>query len=207
MTPVVLLGAMFSGIATPTEAAILATLYTLVVAGLIYRELSWVIIFDVLLNTAIVSGAILIIIGFAAPLGYVISREQVALDLSTLLVGSFHDHTFLLLAVAVLLLIVGCFMEVVAALILLTPVLAPALFVAGLDPVFVGVMMVYTLGIGLVTPPVGMCLYVGSQISGMRLEKVVVATAPFIIPLVVTMMLIILFPWTITWLPEFVYPK
>jgi len=86
-------------------------------------------------------------------------------------------------------------------------VLAPALIVAGLDPVFVGVMMVYTLGIGLVTPPVGMCLYVGSQISGMRLEKVVVATAPFIIPLVVTMMLIILFPWTITWLPEFVYPK
>ena len=207
MTPVVLLGAMFSGIATPTEAAILATLYTLVVAGFIYRELTWVIIFDVVLNTAIISGAILIIIGFAAPLGYVISREQVAVTLSTLLVASFHDHTLLLFAVAALLLLVGCFMEVVAALILLTPVLGPALMAVGLDPVFVGVMMVYTLGIGLVTPPVGMCLYVGSQISGMRLEKVVVATAPFIIPLVVTMMLIILFPQTITWLPEFVYPK
>jgi tripartite ATP-independent transporter DctM subunit len=207
MTPVVLLGAMFSGIATPTEAAILATLYTLIVAGLVYRELSWVIIFDVLLNTAIISGAILVIIGFAAPLGYVISREQVAVVLSQLLVGSFHDHTLLLFAVAALLLVVGCFMEVVAALILLTPVLGPALMAVGLDPVFVGVMMVYTLGIGLVTPPVGMCLYVGSQISGMRLEKVVVATAPFIIPLVVTMMLIILIPQTITWLPEFVYAK
>ena len=207
MTPVVLLGAMFSGIATPTEAAILATLYTLVVAGFIYRELTWVVIFDVLLNTAIVSGAILVIIGFAAPLGYVISREQVAVVLSQLLVGSFHDHTLLLFAVAALLLVIGCFMEVVAALILLTPVLGPALMGVGLDPVFVGVLMVYTLGIGLITPPVGLCLYVGSQISGMRLEKVVTATAPFIVPLVVTMMLMILFPRIITWLPEFVYPK
>ena len=207
MTPVVLLGAMFSGIATPTEAAIVASLYTLVVAGLIYRELTWVVIFDVLLNTAIVSGAILVIIGFAAPLGYVISREQVAVDLSTLLVGSFHDHTLLLFAVAALLLLIGCFMEVVAALILLTPVLGAALMAAGLDPIFVGVLMVYTLGIGLITPPVGLCLYVGSQISGMRLEKVVTATAPFIVPLVVTMMLMILFPRIITWLPEFVYAK
>jgi tripartite ATP-independent transporter DctM subunit len=207
MTPVVLLGAMFSGIATPTEAAIVATAYTLIVAGLIYRELTWAIIFEVLLSTAIVSGAILVIIGFAAPLGYVISREQVAVGLSTLLVGSFQGHTLLLFAVVALLLVIGCFMEVVAALILLTPVLGAALIATGLDPVFVGVLMVYTLGIGLVTPPVGMCLYVGSQISGIRLEKVVAATAPFIIPLVVTMVLMILFPPLITWLPTIVYAK
>jgi tripartite ATP-independent transporter DctM subunit len=207
MTPVVLLGAMFTGIATPTEAAIVATLYTLVVAGLIYRELTWATIFEVLLSTAIVSGAILVIIGFAAPLGYVIAREQVAVGLSTLLVGSFKGHVLLLFAVVALLLVVGCFMEVVAALILLTPVLGAALIATGLDPVFVGVLMVYTLGIGLVTPPVGMCLYVGSQISGVRLEKVVAATAPFIVPLVVTMVLMIVFPSLITWLPTAVYAK
>jgi tripartite ATP-independent transporter DctM subunit len=207
MTPVVLLGAMFSGIATPTEAAIVATVYTLVVAGLIYRELTWAAIFEVLLSTALVSGAILVIIGFAAPLGYVIAREQVAVGLSTLLVGSFQGHVLLLFAVVALLLVIGCFMEVVAALILLTPVLGAALIATGLDPVFVGVLMVYTLGIGLVTPPVGMCLYVGSQISGVRLEKVVAATAPFILPLVVTMVLMILFPPLITWLPNAVYAK
>jgi tripartite ATP-independent transporter DctM subunit len=207
MTPVVLLGAMFSGIATPTEAAIVATVYTLVVAGLIYRELTWAAIFEVLLSTALVSGAILVIIGFAAPLGYVIAREQVAVGLSTLLVGSFQGHVLLLFAVVVVLLVIGCFMEVVAALILLTPVLGAALIATGLDPVFVGVLMVYTLGIGLVTPPVGMCLYVGSQISGVRLEKVVAATAPFILPLAVTMVLMILFPSLITWLPNAVYAK
>ena len=208
MTPVVLLGAMFSGIATPTEAAILAVVYTLIVAGLVYRELKWGDFCEALLNTALVSGSILIIIGFAAPLAYVIAREQVALGLSAALVNSFQSSGLLLLfAVAALLLVVGCFMEVVAALILLTPVLGTALIAAKFDPVFIGLLMVYTLGIGLVTPPVGLCLYVGSQISGMRLEKVVVATAPFIIPLVITMLLMILFPATVTWLPNLIFVK
>jgi tripartite ATP-independent transporter DctM subunit len=208
MTPVVLLGAMFSGIATPTEAAILAVVYTLIVAGLVYRELKWGDFCEALLNTALVSGSILIIIGFAAPLAYVIAREQVALGLSAALVSSFQGSgILLLLAVAALLLVVGCFMEVVAALILLTPVLGTALIAAKFDPVFIGLLIVYTLGIGLVTPPVGLCLYVGSQISGMRLEKVVVATAPFIIPLVITMLLMIVFPATVTWLPNLIFVK
>lgn len=207
MTPVVLLGSMFSGVATPTEAAVLATVYTLVVGGIIYRELTWASIFECLLGTAILSGAIMLIIGFAAPLGYVISREQVAGDLSALMVGAVSDPLYLMLATAALLLVVGCFMEVAAAIILLTPVLGVALISAGFDPVYVGVMMVYTLGIGLVTPPVGLCLYVGSQISGLRLEKVVVAVAPFLIPLFVTMLLIICYPPLITWLPTMVYSK
>ena len=205
LTPVVLLGAMFSGLATPTEAAILATVYTLIVAGLIYRELTWAKVLEALMSTATLSGAIMLIIGFAAPLGYAISRSQIAGGLSELLMASFQDPLMIMLAVAVLLLIVGCFMEVAAAIILLTPVLGVALISAGMDPVYIGVMMVYILGIGLVTPPVGLCLYVGSQVSGIRLEKVIVAVWPFLIPLVVTMLLIIVFPQTITWLPQFVY--
>lgn len=207
MTPVILLGAMFSGIATPTEASILAALYTVVLAGFIYRELTWAEFFDALVTTAILSGSVLIIIGFAAPLGYVISREQVAMALSAALVGSVHDLTLMMLAVAALLLVIGTFMEVVAALILLSPVLAPAMFAAGVDPVLVGVMMVFTLGIGLITPPVGLCLYVGSQVSGLRLEKVIVAAAPYIPALIVVVVLMIFFPQIVTWLPYYVYPK
>lgn len=207
MTPVILLGAMFSGIASPTEASILAALYTVVLAGFIYRELTWAEFFDALVTTAILSGSVLIIIGFAAPLGYVISREQVAMGLSAMLVGSLHDQTLMMLAVAVFLLVIGTFMEVVAALILLSPVLAPAMIAAGVDPVLVGVMMVFTLGIGLVTPPVGLCLYVGSQVSGLRLEKVVMAAAPYIPALIVVVVLMIYFPQLVTWLPYYVYPK
>lgn len=205
LTPVVLLGAMFSGLATPTEAAILATVYTLLVAGLIYRELTWANVLEAMVSTATLSGAIMLIIGFAAPLGYVISRAQVTDGLSALLIGSFQDPTMVMFAVAALLLVVGCFMEVAAAIILLTPVLGVALMAIGIDPVYIGVMMVYTLGIGLVTPPVGLCLYVGSQVSGIKLEKVIVAVWPFLIPLVITMLLIIVFPQLITWLPNMAY--
>ena len=129
------------------------------------------------------------------------------MELSNALIGSVHNLTLMMLAVAVLLLIVGTFMEVVAALILLSPVLGPAMFAAGVDPVVVGVMMVLTLGIGLVTPPVGMCLYVGSQVSGLRLERVVVAVAPYVPCLILVVLLIIFFPQIVTWLPYLMYPK
>jgi len=205
LTPVVLLGAMFFGIATPTEAAIIATVYTLIVGGFVYRELTWKSIFESAMSTVILSGAIMLIIGFAAPLGYVISREQVAADLGTFLIGSFQHPIALMAASTVLLLIIGTFMEVAAAIILLTPVLGVALIGAHFDPVYVGVVMVYALGIGLVTPPVGMCLYVGSQISGMTLERVVKAVLPFLVPLLVTLGLIIVFPPLITWLPQTLY--
>ena len=207
MTPVILLGAMFSGIATPTEASILAALYSTILAGFIYRELSWSEFFEAIQSTAILSGSVLVIIGFAAPLGWVISREQVAMALSAALVGAVHDPVWMMMAVAVLLLIVGTFMEVVAALILLSPVLGPAMIAAGIDPIMVGLLIVFTLGIGLITPPVGLCLYVGSQVSGMRLEKVVAAAAPYIPCLIFVVVLMIFFPQIVTWLPYHLYPK
>lgn len=207
MTPVILLGAMFSGVATPTEASILAAIYSAILAGLIYRELTWDEFFEAILSTAILSGSVLIIIAFAAPLGWVISREQVAMALSTALVGSVHNVTLMMMSVALFLLIVGTFMEVVAALILLSPILGPAMIAAGVDPLVVGLLLVFTLGIGLITPPVGLCLYVGSQVSGMRLEKVVVAVAPYIPCLIFVVLLIILFPQIVTWLPYHLYPK
>jgi tripartite ATP-independent transporter DctM subunit len=207
MTPVILLGAMFSGVATPTEAAILAAVYSVVLAGLIYRELTWRGLVEALVSTATLSGSVLVIIAFAAPLAYIISREQVAMTLSTAVVGSVPDLTMMMLVVAALLFVVGTFMEVVAALILLSPVLAPAMFAAGADPVLVGVMMVFTLGIGLVTPPVGMCLFVGSQVSGMRLEAVTRAVAPYVPGLFLVVVLIIVFPQIVTWLPYLIYPK
>jgi tripartite ATP-independent transporter DctM subunit len=207
MTPVILLGAMFSGVATPTEASILAAIYSAILAGLIYRELTWDEFFEAILSTAILSGSVLVIIAFAAPLGWVISREQVAMALSTALVGSVHNVTLMMMSVALFLLIVGTFMEVVAALILLSPILGPAMIAAGVDPLVVGLLLVFTLGIGLITPPVGLCLYVGSQVSGMRLEKVVAAAAPYIPSLIFVVLLIILFPQIVTWLPYHLYPK
>ncbi|WP_142847179.1 TRAP transporter large permease [Telmatospirillum sp. J64-1] len=205
LTPIVLLGALFGGIATPTEASVLAALYATAVASLVYRELTLEKFIEALVTTAVMSGAVLLIIGFAAPLGYVVAREQLAHQLASTFISTFSDGMLLLIAVAILLIIIGTFLEVVAALILLTPVLAPALATAGIDPVFIGVFMVYGLGIGLVTPPVGICLYVGSQISGQPLEKVVIAILPFLVPLIFVLFLMIFMPGLITWLPSLVY--
>src|SRR3989442_4526302 len=167
LTPFLLLGAMFTGVATPTEAAVLAALYAAVVSRVVYRELTFAKFLEALISTAGVSGAVMLIIAFSAPLGYVIAREQIANGLASFLFATLSNPTIVLFALAVLLLILGCFLEVATALILLAPLLAPSLAALGLSPVLTGVFVVYGMGIGLVTPPVGMCLYVGSQISGM----------------------------------------
>jgi tripartite ATP-independent transporter DctM subunit len=207
LTPVVLLGAMFGGIATPTEAAVLAALYATLVSGAVYRELTVVKFLEALLSTAILSGAVLLIIAFSAPLGYIIAREQIASGLTSLLFATLADATLVLLALVVLLLFLGCFLEVATALILLAPLLAPSLAALGLDPVLTGVFIVFGMGIGLITPPVGMCLYVGSQISGMKLERVAGAAFPFVVPLVVVLLLMIFFPAIVMWLPSRVYGR
>jgi tripartite ATP-independent transporter DctM subunit len=181
LTPVVLLGAMFGGVATPTEAAVLAALYATLVSGLIYRELTVVKFLDALLSTAMLSGAVLLIIAFSAPLGYIIAREQIATGLARLLFQTLADPTLVLCGLVVLLLFLGCFLEVATGLILLAPVLAPSLAALGLNPVLTGVFIVFGMGVGLITPPVGMCLYVGSQISEMKIERVAVAALPFVV--------------------------
>jgi len=207
LTPVVLLGVMFGGIATPTEAAVLAALYATLVSGAVYRELTVAKFLEALLSTAILSGAVLLIIAFSAPLGYIIAREQIASGLTSLLFATLADPTLVLLALVVLLLFLGCFLEVATALILLAPLLAPSLAALGLNPVLTGVFIVFGMGIGLITPPVGMCLYVGSQISGMKLERVAVAAFPFVVPLVVVLLLMIFFPAIVMWLPSRVYGR
>lgn len=204
MAPVVLLGALFSGFASPTEAAILACLYAGIVAAA-YRQLTVRGLGRALLNTAILSGAILIIVAFTAPMGYMIAREQIAADLSVLLLSTVSGGVLMLMIVALALLVVGTFMESMAALILLTPILAPTLATAGFDPVYVGVFVTYVLCIGFVTPPVGMGLFVGSQISNIPLERVAVAVLPYIVPLVAVIAVMIFLPGVITWLPRLVY--
>jgi tripartite ATP-independent transporter DctM subunit len=207
LTPFVLLGAMFSGVATPTEAAVLAALYATIVSSVVYRELTVAKFVEALISTTVLSGAVLLIIGFSAPLGYVIAREQIANGLATFLFANFANPTYVLLALGAVLLILGCFLEVATALILLAPVVAPSLAALGLNPVLTGVFIVFGMGVGLITPPVGMCLYVGSQISGMKLEKVAAAAAPFVVPLIAVVLLMIFFPAIVLWLPTAIYGR
>ncbi|MFA7437500.1 TRAP transporter large permease [Castellaniella sp.] len=207
MTPVVLLGALFSGFATPTESAVIAAIYASIVALFVYKEMSYAQFFRALLSTTILSAAIMVILGLSAPLGYIIARDQVASQVAMTMVSTISDHSWLLLALALLLLIVGIFLEVAPAMIILVPIVSPPLVAAGIDPILLGVFIVYGLGIGLISPGLGMCLFVGSQISGMSLERVMLAVLPFIFPLIVVLLLMIPFPEIVTWIPTLVYGK
>lgn len=207
LTPIILLGAMFSGVATPTEAAVLACVYAWFVAAVIYRELTLSQFAACLLRTTILSGAVMLIIGLAAPLGYVVARERVAADLTLSLVQYWVDPTGVILAILVLLLLAGCVLEVGAAIILLTPLIYPALLTLNFDPVHIGMLIIFGLGIGLITPPVGLCLFVGSQISGLSVHRVAVACTPYVVTLIAVLVLLSFVPQLTTWLPEIVYGK
>ncbi|WP_153394493.1 TRAP transporter large permease [Ornithinicoccus halotolerans] len=202
LTPAIILGAILLGVATPTEAAVIAVVYALVLGLLVFRVLRWRDLVAIAMRTTILTSALMLIIAFATPLGHALARERVPQRISEALFSVSTNLIVVWLLVLVFLLIVGTFMEVAAALIVLTPIIAPAMVELGADPLQVGVVMVLGLGLGLITPPVGLCLYVGSQISGLGLERVIQGTAPFYAPILVTLVLTAALPALTTWLPR-----
>ncbi len=207
LTPIVLLGSMFTGVATPTEAAVLACVYATVLSGIVYRELSLAEFLGCVLRSAVLSGAVLLMIGFAAPLGYMVARDRVAAELMLFLIGTLSNPTVLVLSFLVLMLVVGMFLEVAAAIILLTPIIYPAMIILGYDPVHIGIIIVFGLGIGLITPPIGLCLFVGSQISGMSLQKVSNAASPYIVSLIIVLLITTFIPQFSLLVPQLVYGR
>jgi tripartite ATP-independent transporter DctM subunit len=202
LTPAIILGAILLGIATPTEASVIAVVYALVLGLLVFRLLRWRDLVAIAMRTTILTAALMLIIAFASPLGHALARERVPQLIGEALFSITSNLTIVWFLVLIFLLIIGTFMEVSAALIVVTPIIAPAMIALGADPLQVGVVMVLGLGLGLITPPVGLCLYVGSQISGLGLDKVVRGTAPFYVPILVTLILTAMLPALTTWLPR-----
>jgi tripartite ATP-independent transporter DctM subunit len=203
-TPIILIGGIISGVFTPTEAAAVAALYATFLATVVYREVGWRELIEVMRSTAIDTGVIMLIVAMAMIYGYLITRSGLTNAMIAWIGSISTDPTEVGLLIIGFLLIVGCFMEATAAIIILTPVLVPIMAVCGLDPLHMGVVIVLTMMIGLLTPPFGMVLFVLARISGVPLHRVVVATAPFIIPLVIVDVLLLFFPALVLILPRLV---
>ena len=201
MTPVVILGGMFSGWFTPTEAAAVACLYALFLGFVVYRTLQWKQLGPILVDTAVTTGVVMVLVMSAAALGWCISISRVPQTLTPIILDTFSNPLLFLLFVNILLLIVGCFMEALAAMLILIPILAPAAASYGIDPVQFGVMVVLNLIIGTVTPPVGVVLFVVTRIAEIRFEVMARAILPWLIPLLVVLAAITLFPPLTLWLP------
>lgn len=205
LTPVLLIGGMTTGIFTPTEAAIAATAYAMVLGLFVYRTLTWRGLIKVSMETAETTAIILLIVAGASIFGYLITTTRVTDDVAQIVLSITDEPWAVLLLVNVFLLIVGCFMETIAAITILVPVLLPLMDKIGVDPVHFGLIMVLNLMIGLLTPPVGMVLYILARVANISFERATKACAPFLIPLLVTLGLVTYWPDMVLWLPRIFY--
>ena len=204
-TPTIIIGGILSGIFTPTEAAIAAVAYALILGLFVYRTLTWRHILRVSMDTIETSAAILMIVASATIFAWILIDQQVAVILADALLGFSQNKTVILIIIMAVVLLIGCFMETIAAITILVPVLLPISQQVGIDPVHLGLIVILNLMLGLLTPPVGMVLYVLSKVSGVKFEQCVTATAPFIVPLLIVLAMITFVPDIAMWLPQIAY--
>lgn len=205
LTPVIIVGGIATGAFTPTEAAVAAAVYALFLGIVVYRTLTWRHIVRVAMDTIETSAAILMIVSAATIFAWILTSNQVANILGDSLLGFSENRIVLLLIIMLIVLAVGLFMETIAAITILVPVLMPIATVAGIDPVHLGIIVILNLMLGLLTPPIGMVLYVLSKVSNVSFERCVKATMPFLVPLVTVLLLITVFPQIALWLPELLF--
>ena len=204
-TPTIIVGGILSGVFTPTESAIAAVVYALILGLFVYRSLTWRHILRVSMDTIETSAAILMIVASATIFAWILIDQQVAVILADALLGFSQNKTVILIIIMAVVLLIGCFMETIAAITILVPVLLPIAQQVGIDPVHLGLIVILNLMLGLLTPPVGMVLYVLSKVSGVKFERCVTATAPFLVPLLIVLGLISFFPDIAMWLPNIAY--
>ncbi len=200
-----IIGGLMSGIATPTETAVVASVYAFVVGKFIYRELKLRDVPRIIIDSAVSSAAILALVGFANVFGWILVSERIPQMIASGVL-SFTENKFLvILLINILLLIVGMFMETIAALIILfVPLLALAQGV-GIDPLHFATFAVLNLMIGLTTPPVGVCLFICANIAKLPLTPVIRAIAPFLLTNILVLLLVSYIPALATWLPSVMF--
>ncbi len=199
LMPFVIIGSILSGFVSPTEAAVIAVVYGLVVGLFIYRELKWKDIVEALKETVRTSAKIFILIGAAALFTKLLTTAGFHIIVKDFLLSISTDPTVILIIILGIILVVTTFMESIATLTLLMPVLYPVAQAVGIDPNVFSVLVVVCIGVGLVTPPVGMCLYVAADLMGVKIGAATKALLPFIGVTILCILLFMLFPQVITW--------
>ena len=194
LMPVIILGGIYSGLFTPTEASAIAVVYGFIVSAFIYRELTLKKLGNILSSSVITSAIVLFIIGAAANFASILIREGIPAKMATFLIGITSNPLLFLLIINVFLLILGTFMETAAAIIILTPILAPIAIQLGVDPVHFGIIMIMNLAIGLCTPPVGINLYVASNIANTKIDDMMKWLWPFLGASIAALLLVTYIP-------------
>ena len=203
LAPVLMISGMLMGLFTPTEAAAVTAAYVVFISAVLYRELTWSHLMFSLLATLRTTSAILIIVAAAAMFGWILSVEQIPQRFATFILQISHEPLVLLLIANLIFLVAGIFLDSTTATLLIVPIVAPPMVLAGVDSVRLGIVCIFNLMIGLLTPPMGLSLFLVSSIAKVSLRQLLKALIPFYIPLVATLAIITFAADLVLWLPSF----
>ncbi len=202
LVPVIVVGGMLGGVFTPTEAAAVAVVYTIVLSCFVYREVGLRDLVKLARESMRSTAEVIFIVASASAFAYLVISAQLPGKVMAAMSPLLHSPMLILLLVNVMLFVLGCFVETVAGITIAVPVLMPLVRSAGIDPVHFGLVVVFNLVIGLLTPPVGLVLFVTSKVAGLQVNELLRNLLPFFIPLVVALFVITYCPPLVTWLPN-----
>ena len=202
--PFFVVGSVIFGIATATESAALGVFYALIIGGFLIKSLSLKKINSALKSSVLTSAKIMIIIAFSKIFIWVLAYERIPDELSEMITGLGLQPTSMLLLFIIIILIAGTFIDVSPAILLFTPVFLPSIVDMGISPILFGVVLVIGLAVGACTPPVGNCLNVCSIITGLSIGRIFKGAAPFLVANIITLLLIVIFPNIVVWLPKII---
>ncbi len=202
LMPAIIMGGILGGIFTPTEAAVVAVFYAFLVSVLIYREIRWKDIPKIFIDSVVTTSIIMLVIANSAILGWILANQKIPQVVAEIFLSISSNKWVILLLINLFLLFLGTFMETTASLIILTPILLPLAVKLGIDPIHFGLVMVLNLVIGLITPPLGVCLFIACSIARITLEDIVKAIAPFLIAAIAVLFIVTYIPELVLWLPR-----
>jgi tripartite ATP-independent transporter DctM subunit len=202
MTMVIILGGILSGVFTANESASIAVVWAFFVTMFIYRDYKWRDLPKLIHRTVKTVTIVMILIGFAASFGYLMTLMQIPYKVTAFLATVSQNKYVILLLINVLLLLLGCLMDMSPLILICTPILLPVVKTLGVDPVHFGMIMMVNLGMGLITPPVGTVLFVGSAVAKLPIGVVTRAMMPFFVAMFIVLMMVTYMPWVSLWLPR-----
>ena len=201
MVPIIVLGGIYGGLTTPTEAGVIAVVYSLVMEGLVLRTLNVQKVVDVFKGTALTTSSIFLVVATATAFGQILLFYNLPNQLVDVLVSISDNKYILLPIILIFLLVMGTFMDALANILILTPLLLPVAKALGIDPIHFGIVMIVTSSMGFLTPPVGVNLFVGCSIANISIEKLSVAVMPFLLTMVLALLILAFVPQISLWLP------
>jgi TRAP-type transport system large permease protein len=203
MMPVILLTGIYGGATTPTEAAAVAALYALLVAGLWYRSLTFRALYDVFVDSARSSASVGLVIGSALIFNYIVASENIPQALSQYMTSLDLSRGGFLAFTMILFLMLGCVLDATTIILVIIPLFLPTARALGVDPIHFGVVSVVNCMIGLITPPYGMLLFVVNGTTGIPIKDIVKEGVPYLIGLLIALLMIVVFPELVLWLPRY----